>query len=105
MGVQWRSATKCLTSEATAEGYSALYVAIYYGVTPEQAFEILTDGRPNRKNPSRKINARYTIEDYRIVKELREKGMAWKDIGELYGASASGMYHNYIGWQRRWGNE
>lgn len=73
---------------ADDEGYYALAIAIIRRVGCEESFRLL-DGETNRGNH------KWTQEDYYEIKNLRDEGMTWREIGESYGRSESNMFHAF----------
>jgi DNA invertase Pin-like site-specific DNA recombinase len=68
------------------ESWCALFIAIYYNITPEQAFETFWKGKVNR------INRSLTKDDELEMTRLKQQGMTYKEIGDIYGISDHAVY-------------
>lgn len=81
-----------LIDDPTADGWMALAISILRGVPHDEAFRMLDD--PTRRN------LRWTPELLAEVEEMREEGMTWDDIAEVYQVHKAGIcraYHRYKG--------
>lgn len=81
-----------LIDDPTADGWMALAISILRGVPHDEAFRMLDD--PTRRN------LRWTPEFLAEVEEMREAGMTWDEISEVYHVHKAGIcraYHRYKG--------
>lgn len=69
------------------EGYLALLISIFRKTTPDDAFRIL-DGKPARRA--------WTAAELCEIKDLRENGATWAEIGEMYGVAAATAQKRFI---------
>ena len=97
----WTSAVRTLTSEATKEGWAAFAIAIILDVSTETAFDLLSD--PDYLTGNKRQRNKYTAKDMADIENLTKSGLSWKEIGEIYGRSASGMCHLYKYYQEKKG--
>jgi hypothetical protein len=68
------------------ENYYALAISILKGCTPEQAFELLENGRIKRK----KHSSGNSVEEMIV---LKSQGFTYKQIGEMFGMSNKAVYN------------
>lgn len=81
-----------LIDDPTADGWMALCISVLRGVPPDEAFKMLED--PRRKK------IKWTPEMFGEVEEMREQGMTWGEIAELYNVhktSICRLYNRYKG--------
>lgn len=68
------------------ESWCALFIAIYYGLTPDQAFKTFWTGKIS------KVNKSLTKEDELEMIRLKQQGITYKEIGAIYGISDNAVY-------------
>jgi DNA invertase Pin-like site-specific DNA recombinase len=68
------------------ENFYALAVSILRKCTPEQAFELLETGKKHRAKRGTYLDA------VPELRKLREQGLSYEAIGELYGMSKDWVY-------------
>lgn len=68
------------------ENYYALAVCILRNCTPEQAFQLLETGKKKR------VKKGTCLDVVPERQKLREQGLSYKAIGEIYGMSKDGVY-------------
>lgn len=66
--------------------YFALAVAILTPCTVEAAFEKLESNAPS------KVRSRITKQDILDMRKLKDRGLTYGQIGEIYGLTASGAF-------------
>lgn len=75
-----------------SENYYALAISIIKGLPPEQSFELLSTGR---------IKQKCNLEDTEDLIKLKDQGMTYAELGEVFGISASAAYRRINRAKRR----
>lgn len=68
------------------ENYYVLAVCIFQKCTPEQAFQLFETGKKNRTKKGE------AMKDAAEMVRLREQGMTYAAIGELYGMNKDAVF-------------
>jgi len=76
-------------------GYYALTVSLVNNFLPEQSFRVLEEGVKSNANNWLKNEI-----DIAVLRDLRTKGMTYREIGELYGTSDTMIYRT-LKWANR----
>lgn len=67
------------------ENWCVFCIAVLKNLSPEQAFRCYEDNKDNRGT--------YTAADVEDMKKLKQEGMTYKAIGEIYGISRHAIYN------------
>ncbi len=79
-------------SKDLLENYTALLIAIEKEVCQEEAFKILDIVADGKQISNRKFKVKLINEDMKDMIKLKNEGLTYKQIGEIYGISDHAVY-------------